>query len=220
MSVLIAIDGPSGSGKSTTAKLLAKRLGLGYLDTGAMYSAATCECLRQYPDGAAGEAITRLVEEADLVCDTTPDEPRFSINGTDVTTEIREPRISAAVSTVATNLEVRRLLTDMMRGVIDAHERRIVVEGRDITTVVAPDADVRVLLVADPEARVARRAAEVAGKASAAEVTDQVLRRDRDDSTVSNFTDAADGVTVIDSTFLSPDEVVDRIIALLPTGSR
>ena len=220
MSVLIAIDGPSGSGKSTTAKLLAKRLGLGYLDTGAMYRAATCECLRQYPDGAAGEAITRLVEEADLVCDTTPDEPRFSINGTDVTTEIREPRISAAVSAVATNLEVRRLLTDMMRGVIDAHERRIVVEGRDITTVVAPDADVRVLLVADPEARVARRAAEVAGKASAAEVTDQVLRRDRDDSTVSNFTDAADGVTVIDSTFLSPDEVVDRIIALLPTGSR
>jgi cytidylate kinase len=117
---------------------------------------------------------------------------------------------------VATNLEVRRLLTAHMRRVIDEHGRRIVVEGRDITTVVAPDADVRVLLVADPEARVARRAAEVAGKANRDEVTDQVLRRDRDDSTVSNFTDAADGVTVIDSTFLSPDEVVDRIIALLP----
>ena len=90
----------------------------------------------------------------------------------------------------------------------------IVVEGRDITTVVAPDADVRVLLIADPEARVARRAAEVEGKATAEEVTDQVLRRDRDDSTVSNFTDAAEGVVVIDSTFLSPDQVVDRIVEL------
>ena len=131
-----------------------------------------------------------------------------------MTEEIREPRISAAVSRVATILEVRRILIDRMRRIIDAHDRAIVVEGRDITTVVAPDADVRVLLVADPAARVARRAAEVAGKASAAEVTDQVLRRDRDDSTVSNFTDAAEGVTVIDSTFLSPDEVVDEIMSL------
>nr|WP_040284295.1 (d)CMP kinase [Tessaracoccus massiliensis] len=216
MSQLFAIDGPSGSGKSTTAKLLAKRLGLGYLDTGAMYRAATTEYLRRFPEGAAAGEVSQLVAEADLVCDTSPDEPCFHINGHDVTEEIREPRISAAVSTVATNLEVRRLLTELMRAVIDQHGRRIVVEGRDITTVVAPDADVRVLLVADPQARVARRAAEVAGKASAEEVTDQVLRRDRDDSTVSNFTDAAEGVTVIDSTFLTPDEVVDAIIALAP----
>ena len=215
--MLIAIDGPSGSGKSTTAKLLAKRLGLGYLDTGAMYRAATTEYLRRFPDGAERAAVAQLVGEADLVCDTSPEDPCFSINGNDVTAEIREPRISASVSVVATNLEVRRLLTALMRRVIDEHARRIVVEGRDITTVVAPDADVRVLLVADPEARVARRAAEVAGKANRDEVTDQVLRRDRDDSTVSNFTEAADGVTVIDSTFLTPDEVVDRIVALLPS---
>lgn len=214
-SALIAIDGPSGSGKSTTAKLLATRLGLGYLDTGAMYRAATVEYLRRFPDGASDEEVTRLVDEADVVCDTTPDAPRFRIGGHDVTEEIREPRVSAAVSRVATILAVRRSLTEQMRRIIAAHDRRIVVEGRDITTVVAPDADVRVLLVADPAARVARRAAEVAGKASAAEVTDQVLRRDRDDSTVSNFTDAAEGVSVIDSTFLSPDEVVDRIVALL-----
>ena len=212
---LFAIDGPSGSGKSTTAKLLANRLGLGYLDTGAMYRAATAEVLRAEADGALGDAeIVALVDAADLVCDTTPDAPRFRINGHDVTEEIREPRISAAVSRVATILEVRAILIDRMRGIIDAHGRAIVVEGRDITTVVAPDAEVRVLLVADPAARVARRAAEVAGKASAAEVTDQVLRRDRDDSTVSNFTDAAEGVTVIDSTFLTPDQVVDRIISL------
>ena len=213
-SLLVAIDGPSGSGKSTTAKLLARRLGLGYLDTGAMYRAATTEYLRRHPDGASAGEIAALVSAADIVCETSPEAPAFSINGRDVTDEIREPRISAAVSEVATNLEVRRLLTGLMRGVIDAHGRRIVVEGRDITTVVAPDADVRVLLVADPAARVARRAAEVGDRATASEVTDQVLRRDKDDSTVSNFTDAAEGVVVIDSTFLTPDEVVDRIVAL------
>ncbi len=210
MSQLFAIDGPSGSGKSTTAKLLARRLGLGYLDTGAMYRAATTEYLRQHPDGASQEVVAQLVDDAELTCETSPDGPRFVINGRDVTDEIREPRISAAVSEVATNREVRRLLTERMREIIAEHDRRIVVEGRDITTVVAPDADVRVLLIADPEARVARRAAEVGGKATAEEVTDQVLRRDRDDSTVSNFTVAAEGVVVIDSTFLSPDQVVDR----------
>lgn len=214
MSQLFAIDGPSGSGKSTTAKLLARRLGLGYLDTGAMYRAATTEYLRQHPDGASQEVVAQLVGDAELTCETSPDGPRFAINGQDVTDEIREPRISAAVSEVATNREVRRLLTERMRVIIAEHDRRIVVEGRDITTVVAPDADVRVLLIADPEARVARRAAEVEGKATAEEVTDQVLRRDRDDSTVSNFTVAAEGVVVIDSTFLSPDQVVDRIVEL------
>lgn len=213
-SFLIAIDGPSGSGKSTTAKLLARRMGIGYLDTGAMYRATTAEVLRSLPGSATDDDIVALVEGAEFRISTDPDVIAFSINGTDVTSEIREPRIAQAVSRVATILAVRRSLTQRMREVISDHQRRIVVEGRDITTVVAPDADVRVLLVADPQARVARRAAEVAGKATAAEVTDQVLRRDRDDSTVSNFTDAADGVTVIDSTFLSPDEVVDEIMSL------
>ncbi|MHA6511809.1 (d)CMP kinase [Tessaracoccus sp. Z1128] len=216
MTQLIAIDGPSGSGKSTTAKLVARRLGLGYLDTGALYRAATTEYLRRYPEGATGEQAAALVNECRLDVGTSPEAPSFLVNGLDVTAEIREPRISAAVSQIATNLEVRRLLTSIMRRIIADHGRRIVVEGRDITTVVAPDADVRVLLVADPEARVSRRAAEVAGRASHDEVTDQVLRRDRDDSTVSNFTEAAEGVTVIDSTWLSPDEVVERIVGLLP----
>lgn len=218
-SFLIAIDGPSGSGKSTTAKLLARRVGVGYLDTGAMYRAATAEVMRSLPKDADDEAIISLVDGAAFKLSTDPDDPRFSINGIDVTAEIREPRISAHVSRVATILPVRRILTQKMREIIADHGRRIVAEGRDITTVVAPDADVRVLLVADPQARVARRAAEVAGKATAAEVTDQVLRRDRDDSTVSNFTDAADGVVVIDSTFLTPDEVVDQILQLAATAA-
>lgn len=212
-SLLIAIDGPSGSGKSTTARLLAAKHGLGYLDTGAMYRAATAGVLAE---GVADDEVASYVAAADLAIDTDVAGNRLRINGRDVTEEIREPRISAAVSRVATKREVRRVLTDRMRQIIDEHRRRIVVEGRDITTVVAPDADVRVLLVADPDARVARREAELAGKADRAAVTDQVLRRDRDDSTVSNFTDAAEGVVVIDSTFILPDEVVARIEELLP----
>lgn len=212
-SLLIAIDGPSGSGKSTTARLLAAKHGLGYLDTGAMYRAETAGVLAE---GVRDEDIAAYVANATLDIETVGDGNRLTINGRDVTEEIREPRISAAVSRIATNLEVRRILTDRMRSIIDEHRRRIVVEGRDITTVVAPDADVRILLVADPAARVARREAELSGKADHAAVTDQVLRRDRDDSTVSNFTDAAEGVVVIDSTFISPDEVVAEIEKLFP----
>lgn len=212
-SLLIAIDGPSGSGKSTTSRLLAAKVGLGYLDTGAMYRAATAGVLAE---GIEDEGVADYVRDADLRIVTSSDGNTLTINGRDVTAEIREPRISAAVSRVATNLEVREILTSRMRRIIDEHGRRIVVEGRDITTVVAPDADVRVLLIADPDARVARREAELAGKADREAVQDQVLRRDRDDSTVSNFTDAAEGVTVIDSTFLTPDEVVARIEGLFP----
>lgn len=220
-SVLIAIDGPSGSGKSTTSKLLATRLGLGYLDTGSMYRAATVRYREVFPEGGAQrEAMTALIADTSIDVGTDPAAPTIAVNGRDVTSDIREPRIAAAVSEVATNTEVRALLIGQMRRIIAEHDRRIVVEGRDITTVVAPDADARVLLVADPAARVARRAAEVGARADQAAVTDQVLRRDRDDSTVVNFTEAAEGVTVIDSTFLTPDEVVDTIIVLLPPLER
>jgi CMP/dCMP kinase len=212
-SLLIAIDGPSGSGKSTTARLLAAKFGLGYLDTGAMYRATTAGVLAEDVDD---DGVADYVAGADLRIQTSSDGNTLTINGREVTEEIREPRISAAVSRVATNLAVRETLTNRMRSIIDEHARRIVVEGRDITTVVAPDADVRVLLIADPAARVARREAELTGRADRAAVEDQVLRRDRDDSTVSNFTDAAEGVTIIDSTFLTPDEVVARIEQLFP----
>ncbi|NLE98843.1 MAG: (d)CMP kinase [Propionibacterium sp.] len=215
-SLLIAIDGPSGAGKSTTARMLAEKWDLGYLDTGAMYRAETAGVLAELVEG--DDAIAEYVRCADLQIDTSCEGNRLVINGRDVTDEIREPRISSAVSRVATNMVVREVLTNRMREIIDEHARRIVVEGRDITTVVAPDADVRVLLIADPAARVARREAELAGKADLTAVQDQVLRRDRDDSTVSNFTDAAEGVTVLDSTFLTPEEVVARIEELMPRG--
>jgi cytidylate kinase len=148
-----------------------------------------------------------------------PDAFSIAIDGTDVTKAIRAPRVSAVVSAVATNLEVRADLVGRQKRLIGESGEGIVAEGRDITTVVAPDADVRVLLVADPQARVARRHAEVAEHADVDAVTDQVIRRDRDDSTVAQFTSAAPGVHVIDSTELTLDEVVAAICDLVPVAS-
>ena len=194
--LVIALDGPSGVGKSSTAKLVAQKLRLAYLDTGAMYRAVACEFARRGLERTDETGIGELARTADLRMTTNPDAPRVCINGRDVTEEIRKPEISAVVSAVAVVPEVRRVLTERMRRIIAEHDRRMVVEGRDITTVVAPDAEVRVLLTADAAARIGRR--------------------DRDDSTVSNFTEAADGVSVVDSTHLGLDEVVAEILKLVP----
>ena len=212
--LVIAIDGPSGSGKSSTSRGVAEKLGLAYLDTGAMYRAATWLVLNSEVDAGDQDAVAALIEGADLVSSLVHSEPTIAINGTDVTEAIREPAVSAAVSSIATNLAVRANLIARQRAVIAGAEKGIVAEGRDITTVVAPEAPVRVLLVADPAARVARRQAELGEKATSAEVTDQVIRRDRDDSTVAAFTEAADGVVVVDSTHLSLPEVIDVIVGL------
>ncbi len=215
--LVVAIDGPSGSGKSSTARGVARRLGLCYLDTGSMYRAATWLALRsglELKSGAGStdpQQLSTLVAGAELEVDLDPESATISVNGTDVSEPIRTPEVSAAVSVVATNLDVRHDLIGRQQALIAGTEHGIVVEGRDITTVVAPQAQVRVLLVADPEARVARRQAELGAAVPGADVTDQVIRRDADDSTVAAFTDAAPGVTVVDSTHLSLDEVIDRI---------
>ncbi len=215
--LVIAIDGPSGSGKSSTSRGVADRLGLAYLDTGAMYRAATWLVLHHGltdPDVVASRVAAAAM---DFVTD--PSAPTISIDGTDVTEAIRAPEVSRAVSSVATNLAVRQDLVARQQAIVAAAEHGIVVEGRDITTVVAPDADVRVLLVADPAARVARRQAELGDRVDHAAVTDQVIRRDRDDSTVAAFTEAAPGVTVVDSTELSLEQVIDVICGLVPEHS-
>jgi len=214
--LVIAIDGPSGSGKSSTSRGVAQRLGLAYLDTGAMYRAATWLVLHRGLDRSDGAAVAAAIAAAPMEIDTDPAHPTFRIDDTDVTAAIREPEVSAAVSSVATNLDVRKDLIARQRAIIAAAEPGIVAEGRDITTVVAPDADVRVLLVADPAARVARRQAELGNRIDHDAVTDQVIRRDRDDSTVAQFTDAAPGVTVVDSTELTLDQVIDVICDLVP----
>lgn len=213
---MIAIDGPSGSGKSSTSRGVAERLGLAYLDTGAMYRAVTWLALERGLDRTDAATVAGTIANARLDVATDPTAPTISVDGTDVTTAIRDPRVSQAVSSVATNLAVRKNLIARQQAIIAAAEPGIVVEGRDITTVVAPEATVRVLLVADPAARVARRQAELGDRVDHEAVTDQVIRRDRDDSTVAQFTDAAPGVTVVDSTDLNLEQVIDVICGLVP----
>jgi cytidylate kinase len=212
---VVAIDGPSGSGKSSTSRGVASRLGLAYLDTGAMYRAATWLLLNSPIDADDSAAVAKQVADATMTISLDPSRPTIAINGHEVTEAIRAPEVSAVVSKIATNLDVRADLVARQRAIIAEAEDGIVAEGRDITTVVAPDADVRVLLVADPGARVARREAELGGVVDTAAVHDQVIRRDRDDSTVAQFEAAAPGVTVIDSTDLSLDEVIEHICALV-----
>ena len=212
MSAIVAIDGPSGSGKSTAARLTAQRLGFGYLDTGAMYRGVAVACLRDLVDQNDAAAIASRTRTVVLDISTDPDDQRLFVDGVDATAAIREPRVSAWVSAVSTNAESRAELVRRQREIVA--DGRFVVEGRDITTVVCPEAAVRVLLVADPVRRMARRAAELGNGVDSTALHDQVIRRDRDDSRLVNFTDAAPGVTVIDSTDLTIEEVVRRIVEL------
>lgn len=221
--LVVAVDGPSGSGKSTVSRRVAQELGLGYLDTGAMYRALTWWCLAEGVDLADEAAVARRSRELPLVMGTEPGDPTITVAGTDVTADIRTTRISEAVSAVATNLEVRADMRERQRALLAGHPRGMVAEGRDITTVVAPDADVRILLTASEEARLARRARELHGAAGEQEIAatrDQVVRRDRDDSTVSQFTTAADGVVTIDSSSMTLDEVVRTVLDVVRAAAR
>jgi cytidylate kinase len=225
--LVVAIDGPSGSGKSSVSRAVARRLRTAYLDTGAMYRAATWWCVTEGVDLTDQAAVAAAVDVMPLVMGIDPAAPTVHVGGTDVGEAIRTTEISTAVSAVATNLAVRAELRRLQRGIIAAESstehaetsfsggRGIVAEGRDITTVVAPDADVRILLTASEEARLARRSLEVHGAADAAAVEatkDQVLRRDRDDATVSQFHVAADGVTTVDSSDLDFEQTIQAVL--------
>lgn len=217
----IAIDGPSGSGKSSVSRAVARELGVGYLDTGAMYRALTWWCLERGLDLTDTDAVAAAARDLPLVVGTDPDAPTVSVDGTDVSAAIRTTRVSTSVSAVATNLEVRAELQQRQRDLMAqiAHDTGgVVAEGRDITTVVAPDASVRVLLTASEEARLRRRSAELHGATDAAAVEatrDQVVRRDRDDSTVSTFTKAAPGVVLVDTSDLDFEQSVAAVLAVV-----
>ena len=214
----IAIDGPSGSGKSSVSKAVAARLGIGYLDTGAMYRALTWWCLERDLDLTDVDAVAAAARDLPLDMRTDPGAPTVLVDGTVVTAAIRSTEVSTAVSAVATNREVRPVLQQLQRDLmarIAEQTGGVVAEGRDITTVVAPDARVRVLLTASEEARLRRRSAELHGRTddSAVEATrDQVVRRDRDDSTVSTFTEAAEGVVLVDTSELDLDQSVEAVL--------
>jgi cytidylate kinase len=207
---VIAIDGPAGSGKSTVAKAVAARLGLDYLDTGAMYRAVAFAILRSGGDPADEEmaANTARTIELDVGLDTV------TVNGVDATVEIRGPEVTRSVSLVAANPHVRVELVSRQR---EWAERRGggVLEGRDIGTVVFPDAELKVYLTADPEERARRRAKEVTDLDYETVAAD-LARRDALDTgrETDPLTEAADAV-LVDTTGLSIDEVVAEIEALL-----
>ena len=219
--LVVAIDGPSGSGKSTVARAVATELGVGYLDTGAMYRALTWWCLHEGVDLADRATVAAVAEALPLEVGTEPAAPWVKVGGHDVTEAIRETRVSSVVSAVATNLEVRASMRLRQRALIAESVERTggcVAEGRDITTVVAPDADVRVLLTANEDARLARRTLEIHGgtdAASLAATRDQIVRRDRDDSTVSQFVTAADGVVTVDTSSLDLHEAIAAVLAVV-----
>ena len=215
---VIALDGPSGSGKSTVARGVATALGLAYVDTGATYRAATLAALRAGVDVDDAAAVERVVSGADITVSTDPELAWVRLDGDDVTAEIRGAEVTAAVSVVSAVPAVRTRLVDLQRGLAAGGA---VVEGRDIGTVVAPGAPVKVFLDADPEVRAARRAAEAeAGVRSSGgnlvqAVAADLARRDRLDSSrrTSPLQAAADAVH-LDATALSAAEVIAEVLAL------
>ncbi|MCP2032569.1 cytidylate kinase [Okibacterium sp. HSC-33S16] len=215
---VVAVDGPAGSGKSSVSKAAAKRLGFAFLDTGAAYRALAWHVLDSNADPEQATEVISSLAGFDYAIGTDPDGYAVHVAGTDVTDSIREPRVSAAVSAVARVPEVRNHLTALFRSIIrDSDKAGIIVEGRDITTVVAPDATARILLTASEEARMSRRSAELVTE-SASDVAIALQKRDRADSRVVDFMTAADGVVTVDSTHLNFDETVDAVLDVIRTS--
>lgn len=213
--VVVAVDGPAGSGKSSVSKASARVLGFNYQDTGAAYRGLALACIARGIDTAESAAVLAVLPEFDYAIGIDPDDYFVRVDGIDVTDDIRLPHVSAAVSGVARIPEVRSFMVDLFRGIIaDSEKPGIIVEGRDITTVVAPDADVRILLTASEEVRVGRRSAELHGE-SATATAQQLASRDAQDSKVVDFMNAADGVTTVDSTDLDFDQTVAAVVALV-----
>ena len=213
--LVVAIDGPSGSGKSSVSKEVARRLRLAYLDTGAMYRALTWFCVSKGIDLEDAAAVEQAARDLVLELSTSPAEEYVRVDGVDVTDAIREPAISSSVSAVATTLGARTELIRRQRELIEKHHRRMVVEGRDITTVVAPGAEVRMLLTASEEARLRRRGIQLGGTQNAEQLAAQVTHRDAKDSSVVNFTKAASGVVTLDSSDLDFDQTVAAALVIV-----
>lgn len=210
---MVAVDGPSGSGKSTVSRRLATALDGVYLDTGAMYRAVTWAVLQAGVDLTDADAVTKIALETDLAIGTDPVAPHFTANGTNVDAPIRGPEVTGAVSAVAAVPAVRRHLVAMQRDII-ASWPRIVVEGRDIASVVAPDADLKVYLTASAAARAQRRSAEDATDVAATRA--DLERRDNlDSSRAADPLRQADDAIEVDTTGMGIDEVVAHLMKLL-----
>jgi CMP/dCMP kinase len=212
----ITLDGPSGTGKSSVARAVAARLGADYLDTGAMYRAATVAVLDAGVDPEDAEAVAAVVAKARIEVGTTAGAEVVKVDGVDVADRIRGPLVTRAVSPVSAVPAVRRQLVDQQRALVAAAEA-VVVEGRDIGTVVLPDATLKVYLTAAPEIRAQRRAAQlgIADAAGIAELAEDLRRRDEYDSgRADSPLRPADDAVIVDSTHMDRAAVVDRVVAL------
>jgi cytidylate kinase len=216
--MIIAIDGPAGSGKSTVARGLARRLGFTYLDSGAMYRAVTLAALEADADLGDGELLGQLAANAQIrLHERDHDNVQVLLDGRDVSEEIRTPAVTGSSSRVAAHRQVRKALLVRQRALIADGDW--VVEGRDIGTVVAPDAAIKAFLTADPSERARRRAAELQRRGIEAETEDvhrAIEQRDRLDSTRSAapLRPAEDAVS-IDTTGLEPQQVIEQVLALV-----
>ncbi len=207
--MLIAIDGPAGAGKSTVARALARRLGFTYLDSGAMY-----RCVGLLSLGAPERAPAALAGSARIEFAAASDDPasaRVLLDGRDVSEAIRTPEVSEAASRVAADPGVREALVAKQRELIAVGD--LVAEGRDIGTVVAPDAELKVYLTADPAERARRRAVELGGD-QATVMAEQTLRDERDSTRAHSPLEAAPGAVVLDTTGMTIEQVVEHIAGL------
>jgi cytidylate kinase len=221
-SLVIAIDGPSGSGKSTVARRVASALNLRYLDTGAIYRALTWAVLEGGVDPENVEGVLAVAAVAQIRVSTDPPAQAVSVDGRDVAAAIRGPLVTRAVSAVSAIPQVRERLVALQRAIVGAGG--IVVEGRDIGTVVCPDSPVKIFLTASAETRAARRSADAhisAGDRDVSSVKADLARRDTLDSTraTSPLAMAPDAVP-LDSTTMSEDAVVARVLDLVAQRSR
>lgn len=211
---IVAIDGPAGSGKSSVSKQVARELGFGYLDTGAAYRALAWAVA----EGVVSSDPTPNVEQFKYSISLDPDSFWVKVGDVDVTAAIREPRIAENVSKVAQVQAVRDFMKQLTRDLVANSGRPgVVVEGRDITTVVAPDAKNRILLTASEEVRLKRRSAELT-PAQAAEVSKQVSDRDKSDAKVVDFMTPAPGVTLVDTSELNFEQSVSAVLSLVDRG--
>ncbi|MDO0931947.1 (d)CMP kinase [Streptomyces sp. DG2A-72] len=213
--VIVAIDGPSGTGKSSTSKAVAAQLGLSYLDTGAQYRAITWWMVTNGIDTDDPSEIAAAAGKPEIVSGTDPENPTITVDGTDAAGPIRTQEVTSKVSAVSAVPEVRARITELQRSIAASAARGIVVEGRDIGTTVLPDADLKIFLTASPEARAARRSAELQGS-DVHSTREALLKRDAADSSRKTSPLAkADDAVEVDTSDLMLQQVIECVVTLV-----